>query len=102
MTSISQWQQLLKEAADARFPNNTSGTFDRVKSLQDQLDDIKAAIAVENGELESDDHAHQDADHRIAALIADALIFAEERGVSVEPKLESVLAWFRETTKKSE
>lgn len=95
MRHISDWQKLLKEAADIRFPNNTLGTFDRVKSLQDQLDDIKAAVDVENGVLESDDHAHQDTDHRIAALIADALIFAEERGVDTEHHLELVLAWFK-------
>jgi len=95
MKSIPQWQKELKEAADVRFPNNTLGTFDRVKSLQDQLKDIKAAIAVEKGERESDDHAHQDPNHRIAALIADALIFAEEREFDVESELESVLAWFR-------
>lgn len=101
MKQISQWQKELKEAADIRFPNNASGTFDRVASLQGQLDDIKAAIAVENGELESRDHAHKDPDHRIAALIADALLFAEERGVDTEHHLELVLAWFRETTEKS-
>ena len=95
MKTIAQWQHALKKAADTKFPNNHLGTFDRHKSLQEQLDDIKAAIAVERGELQSDDHAHFDANHRIGALIADALIFAQERDVDIEKELEKVLAWFQ-------
>jgi hypothetical protein len=102
MKSLAEWQKKLKEAADARFPNNTEGTFDRVTSLQNQLNDIKAAIAVEKGELQSNDHAHQDPNHRIAALIADALIFAEERDANTEHHLELVLSWFKNTAPKSE
>lgn len=94
MKSISEWQKALKEAADRKFPENASGTFNRINSLQEQLDDVKAAIAVEKGELRSDDHAHQDADHRIGALIADALILAQERNADIESELEKVLAWF--------
>ncbi len=94
MKTISEWQKLLREAADLRFPNNTLGTFDRLTSLQNQLNDIRGALAVQTGALASNDHAHQDANHRIAALIADALIFAEERGFDAECELEKVLAWF--------
>lgn len=94
MKSISEWQKALKGAADSKFPNNASGTFSRINSLQEQLDDVKAAIAVEKGELRSDDHAHLDADHRIGALIADALILAQERNTDIESELEKVLAWF--------
>lgn len=95
MKSINEWQRILKEAADTKFPNNSSGSFDRVNSLQEQLDDIKSAKAVEQGELKSNDHAHQDLNHRIGALIADALIFAEERGASMEKELEEILSWFK-------
>ena len=94
MKSIAEWQEILKAAADRRFPNNASGTFDRVTSIQEQLDDVKAALEVKEGKRMSDDHAHQDPDHRIAALIAAALILAEERGADVESELEKMLAWF--------
>ncbi|MFT5036465.1 MAG: hypothetical protein ACI9VM_000025 [Candidatus Azotimanducaceae bacterium] len=94
MKTLSEWQNALKKAADSKFPDTASGTFDRVSSLQDQLDDVKAGTAVELGTLQSNDHAHQDVDHRIGALIADALILAEERGSDIELELEKVLAWF--------
>lgn len=102
MKDIAQWQKFLKEAADNRFPNNLSGTFDRIVSIQEQLNDLKAALAVERGAHTSDDHAHQDPNHRVAALIADVLIFAEERGANVEGELEKVLAWFKSSTDVSE
>lgn len=98
MKTLTEWQQTLKAAADNKFPNNTLGTFDHVSSLQEQLDDVKASIAVQNGALKSDDHAHQDPNHRIGALIAEALILAEERGANVESELEKVLKWFKEPT----
>ncbi len=94
MKTLSEWQTALKKAADSRFPGNVSGTFNRLNSLQEQLDDVKAAIGVERGELKSNDHAHLNANHRIGALIADALILAEERGANIEDELEKVLAWF--------
>ena len=94
MKSIAKWQQLLKAAADQRFSDSGWGESERVKSIQEQLDDVKAALEVERGARQSDDHAHQDLDHRIGALIADILILAEERGADIESELERVLAWF--------
>jgi predicted S18 family serine protease len=97
MKTVSDWQSALKKAVDEKFPNNLSGTFDRLKSLQEQLDDVKAAIAVERGEIQSDNHAHTDANHRIGALIADALILAEERNADMEAELEKVLSWLKQS-----
>ncbi len=94
MRSILEWQKALKAAADAKFPNNGWDDARRVQSIQEQLDDVKAALQVERGELKSDDHAHQDPDHRIGALLADILILAEQRGTNAEDSLEKVLAWF--------
>ena len=94
MRSIAEWQRVLKSAANLRFPNSTWGESERLTSIQEQLDDVKAALEVERGEQKSDDHAHQDPDHRIAALIADILILAEERGTDIETELEKVLTWF--------
>ncbi|MFM2381901.1 MAG: hypothetical protein RLZZ76_668 [Candidatus Parcubacteria bacterium] len=99
MKTVSDWQSALKKAVDTKFPDNLSGTFDRLKSLQEQLDDVKAAIAVEQGELQSNDHAHTDANHRIGALIADALILAEERNANIDHELEKVLAWLNGSNK---
>lgn len=94
MRTVSEWQKALKAASDQKFPNNASGAFDRIQSIQEQLDDVKAALEVERGERKSDDHAHQDPNHRIGALLADILILAEERGADIENELEKVLAWF--------
>lgn len=95
MKYFSEWQELLKAAADKKFPTSGWDETRRLQSIQDQLDDVKAALAVERGELHSDDHAHQDPNHRIGALIADILILAEERGADVESELEKVVAWFQ-------
>ncbi len=98
MKNISDWQKTLKSAADARFPGSIWDNLRRTESIQEQLDDLKAAIEVERGLRTSDDHAHQDPNHRIGALIADILILAEERGADIESELEKVLAWFEGTT----
>ncbi|MBY0539767.1 hypothetical protein K2P56_05080 [Patescibacteria group bacterium] len=94
MQSVSDWQKTLKKAADSKYPNNALGGFDRIQSVQEQLDDVKAALKVEQGALQSNDHAHQDPNHRIGALLADILILAEERGINTESELEKILAWF--------
>ena len=94
MRNINDWQQLLKAAANRKFPNSGWGESERITSIQEQLDDVKAAIEVERGARKSDGHAHQDPNHRIAALIADILILAEERAADVENELEKILAWF--------
>lgn len=94
MKTISEWQETLKVAADRKFPNSGWDLLRRVQSVTEQLADVKAALEVERGERVSDDHAHQDPDHRIGALIADILILAEERGTDIESELEKVLAWF--------
>lgn len=94
MRSIHEWQKAFKAAAEQRFTGSSWDAMRRTQSIQEQLDDVKAALEVERGTRTSDDHAHQDPDHRIAALIADILILAEERGTDVEIGLEKVLAWF--------
>lgn len=94
MRNITQWQQTLKTASERKFRSSGWSQTDRLASIEEQLNDVKASLKVESGELQSDDHAHQDPNHRIGALIADILILAEERGVDVEDELEKVLAWF--------
>lgn len=94
MRSLGEWQKALKAAVDRKFPNSGWDELRRIQSISEQLADAKAALEVERGERTSLDHAHQDPDHRIGALIADILILAEERGTDVESELEKVLAWF--------
>ncbi|PIR84916.1 hypothetical protein COU16_00145 [Candidatus Kaiserbacteria bacterium CG10_big_fil_rev_8_21_14_0_10_47_16] len=94
MKTITEWQKVLKAAADRRFPDSGWGEKERIESIERQLDDAKVALACARGERVSDYHGHQDPDHRIAALIADILIFAEERDTDVEDELEKVRAWF--------
>lgn len=94
MRNITQWQQALKVASEKKFPNSGWSQTDRLASVGRQLEDVEASLKVESGELQSDDHAHQDPNHRIGALIADILILAEERNADIESELEKVLAWF--------
>src|SRR5690348_14373065 len=96
MRSIAEWQKVLRDAADHKFPENENRSqLDWVASNASQLDDVKNALLVERGKLTSDDRRHQDPNHRIGALIADVLILAEIRAVDVERELEQVLKWFR-------
>ncbi|MFA5877262.1 MAG: hypothetical protein WC880_02775 [Candidatus Paceibacterota bacterium] len=94
MKSMLAWQKALSDAAMRKFPNSGWSQTDRLASIEEQLEDVKASLKVESGELQSDDHAHQDPNHRIGALIADILILAEERNADIENELEKVLAWF--------
>ena len=98
MKTIHEWQKIIAESANRKFPSNVNWSdLDRVKSIEEQLMDVKAAIQVEQGLLKSNDHAHQDPGHRIAALIADILILAEMRNTDVEKELEKVLEWFKKS-----
>jgi|SRR3989344_7976083 len=95
MKTIKEWQKLISGSANKKFPENfEKSQLDRVKSIAEQLEDVKAAIQVEQGLLISDDHAHQNPDHRIAGLIADILILAEMRNFDMEPEMQKVLEWF--------
>ncbi|MEK7113798.1 MAG: hypothetical protein AAB873_03155 [Patescibacteria group bacterium] len=78
--SIKDWQESIFKSANKKFSNNTFRTeFDWIRSINEQLKDVKKAIEVEKGIRKSKDHAHQDPDHRIAALIADIFILAKIR-----------------------
>ena len=94
MKSIAEWQKALSEAAERKFPDSGWSQTDRLASIHRQLEDVEASLKAESGEVRGDKHAHQDPDHRIAALIADILILAGERGADVETELQKVLEWF--------
>src|SRR4051812_248249 len=94
MKTIKEWQKMIAESAKKKFPNNNWDQLRRVQSITEQLEDVKMAIQVEQGLSSSKDHAHQDPDHRIAALIADIFILAEMRNSDIEVELQKVLEWF--------
>ncbi|MEK7604877.1 MAG: hypothetical protein AAB442_03735 [Patescibacteria group bacterium] len=94
MRSITEWQKALKAGADHKFPKSSWGVQDRVASVYRQVDDVEVALSVEEGRAKSSHLAHKDVNHSIGAIIADALILAEERGVDTEAELEKVLTWF--------
>ena len=94
MKSISEWQKVLKAAAARKFPDSDWSISDRLASIHRQVDDVEVALSVEEGEAKSGHQAHKDVNHSIGAVIADALILAEERGVDTEAELEKVLSWF--------
>lgn len=101
MRNIMEWQLALKEAADHRFSRSRWDVKERIASVYRQLDDVIVALTVEKGKAKSSHLAHKDLNHSIGALIADALILAEKRGVDTEAELEKVLAWFKERALKS-
>ncbi len=94
MKSVRQWQEALGAAAERKFPDSGWSQSDRLASIRRQLQDVEASLKVESADVKSDDHAHQDPNHRIAALIADILILAEMRGADVETELQKILEWF--------
>ena len=98
MRPINEWQKALKTAADRKFPRSGWSISDRIASVHRQVDDVEVALSVEEGGAKSGHPAHKDVNHSIGALIADALILAEERGVNTETELEKVLAWFEKRT----
>lgn len=101
MKDVMAWQRALKEAADRRFPKSGWDVEDRIASVYRQIDDVTVALTVEKGEAKSSHLAHKDLRHSIGALIADALILAETRGVDTDAELEKVLAWFTNPAPKS-
>jgi nitric oxide synthase oxygenase domain/subunit len=101
MRPINEWQKALREAAEYKFPNSDWDISDRIASVHRQVDDVKVALTVEKGKAKSGHLAHKDMNHSIGALVADAFILAEKRGVDTEAELEKVLAWFKERTQKS-
>jgi predicted regulator of Ras-like GTPase activity (Roadblock/LC7/MglB family) len=102
MKTIKEWQKIIAESANKKYPDNVNKSqLDRVNSIAEQLQDVRASLQVEQGMIESKDHAHQDPDHRIAALIADIFILAEMRNTDVEAELEKVLEWFNKPLTKS-
>lgn len=100
MKNVMEWQRALKEAADQRFSRSRWDVKERIASVYRQLDDVIVALTVEKGKAKSGHLAHKDMNHSIGALIADALILAEKRGVDTEAELEKVLAWFKERAPK--
>jgi hypothetical protein len=64
-------------------------------SILPQFGDVGAAIQKEQGIFASNDHGHDDPNHRIAALIADILILCDERKLDLDTELGEVMDWFR-------
>lgn len=95
MKSIKEWQKLIADAANRKYPNNLDWTeHRRLHSVAKQFLDVRTSIDVEKKLMQSTDHAHQDPNHRIAAAIADLLILAEMRDADIEAELQKVLEWF--------
>ena len=101
MRPINEWQKALRVAAKRKFPNSDWDISERIASVHRQVDDVRVALIVEKGDAKSSHLAHKDLNHSIGALVADALILAEKRGVDTEAELEKVLAWFKERASKS-
>ena len=96
MKTVQEWQKIISDAANKKYPNNASWTeHRRLHAVAEQYLDVRASIDVEKGFMQSTDHAHQDPNHRIAAAIADLLILAEMRGADMEAELQKVLEFFQ-------
>lgn len=90
--TFKEWQKLLAEAANRKYPVNARWTEqDRFLSITRQLADVGAEIQYEQGVYP---HRKGEADHRIAALIADVLILAQMRGADIDTEMERVLEFY--------
>ena len=93
--TIKEWQKIIMSGVEHKYSNSVRKTqLDRVQFINEQLEDVKNALLVEQGLLQSDDHAHQDSNHRIAALMADVLVLAEMRNFDLEKELKNVSKWY--------
>lgn len=98
MTTISDWKQRIIRAINLKYPKSPKGAqLWRVKSIAQQVRDVKKAIRVQLGEIESKHHAHQDPNHRIAAVLPDLFYLSGMRKSNLEKDLEEVTKWFEQT-----
>ncbi len=96
MKTLQEWQKEFAESATKKFSNNSRWSEqDRVLSILRQLADVGGAIQKEQGIFVSDNHAHKDPNHRIAALIADTFILCEKRKINLDTELSRVLEWYQ-------
>jgi hypothetical protein len=92
MKTLQEWQKAFAAAARGKFPNNHGWTQqDRLLSILRQLADVSGAIQKEARIYASKNHAHEDPNHRIAALPADILILCDTRRFDLDSKLAEML-----------
>ena len=97
MQTLKEYQKAFSTAAAKKFPINAKwNQKDRVLSIQRQLADVGGALQKEEGIYTHDNHAYNDTDHRIAALIADILILVDSRGFDIDTELAEVLKWYQD------
>lgn len=89
MRTVFEWQRLISGAANHKFPNPYTED-ERLEKLQEQLKDVVKSVKAEAG----GQRVSPTANHRIACLIAEALLLAQLRGGDMETELEIVLTWF--------
>lgn len=100
MKTIHEWQRELVLAANEKYPINSEWTQeDRLMSMAQQLADVYQARMIEKKMLPPDPRM-KSIEHRVAALIADTLLFCEMRGVDIEPELYGILDFFKDKNAK--
>ncbi len=96
MKTIHEWQRELVLAANEKYPINKDWSQeDRLMSMAQQLADVYQARMIEKNMLPPDPRM-KSIEHRVAALIADTLLFCEMRGVDIEPELHGILDFFKD------
>ena len=92
MKTIKEWQKLFVDAMIKKF--GSSSQEKRLAFMEEDFNDIKNSMQRENGNLESDDHRHKDPNERIAGLLSNVFVLADQRGMDLEKELQKALDWY--------
>lgn len=93
MAQIEDWKKDIADAVERKFSISTQQR--RVEYMQQEIDDIKVALLVEDKKLESRDHRFDHVDERIAGLLANIFVLAEYRNINLDKELQKALKWFK-------
>jgi hypothetical protein len=98
MNEISKWQKDLATACNIKYPAQNWTTDEYIFDLIRQVGDVSKAKQLADGTY-IDKNKKNDEDwtisHRTAALIASALIFAENKNVDWQSRMHEVLKWYQ-------
>ncbi|MGB4076147.1 MAG: hypothetical protein WBK28_00385 [Minisyncoccia bacterium] len=94
MRTLKEWENLFVDAIHRKY--GSSSQEKRFAYISQELEDISIALKVEKGELLAIDHKYKDPDERIAGLLANVFVLANQRGTDLEKELQQALDWFQD------
>ncbi len=97
--NISEWQKEFSDACLEKFPTRGEWTEqDSLLSIGRQLADLTLACHIHKGLYEDKNGKKENPDwtpkNRVAALVADVLIFCEQNNIDWQSRLPNILDWY--------